>query len=84
MFLTKLKDKILIKIYKKFLKTSYKYIVATIEVYGKWINVNDLFIFGGFFSIGYGLWQVSQVLTYTICGGISMLLGLGWLTRRSN
>ncbi|MEN6465651.1 MAG: hypothetical protein ABFD62_10775 [Syntrophaceae bacterium] len=45
------------------------------------VDVRDLLIFGGMFSIGYGLWSLYPWLGFTVFGFVSMALGLGWLFR---
>jgi len=38
-------------------------------------GLRDFFVFGGMGMLGYGLWQINPVLTYTVCGSLLMLLG---------
>jgi hypothetical protein len=47
----------------------------------KALDVRDLLVYGGLFSIGYGLYQLFPWLGWTAFGVVSMLLGLGWLFR---
>jgi len=44
-------------------------------------DIRDCFVFGGLGILSYGIWQVEQWLAFVVCGGILMLLGLGWLER---
>lgn len=44
-------------------------------------DIRDLLVYGGLFSIGYGLYQFRPWLGWTVFGLFSMLLGLGWLFR---
>jgi len=44
-------------------------------------DVRDLLVYGGMFSIGYGLYQLHPWLGWTAFGVVSMLLGLGWILR---
>ena len=48
-----------------------------------WIafDIRDLLVYGGLFSIGYGLYQFRPWLGWTAFGIVSMLLGLGWILR---
>ena len=50
---------------------------------GLWaaFDIRDCFVFGGLGILSYGIWQVEQWLAFVVCGGILMLLGLGWLER---
>jgi len=42
----------------------------------------DVFFFGGLSMLGYGLYlQYGQWLSFSVCGAILMLLGLGFLTK---
>jgi hypothetical protein len=44
-------------------------------------DVRDLLVYGGLFSVGYGLYQLFPWLGWTAFGVVSMLLGLGWILR---
>jgi len=58
-------------------------------VFASWVkavksafDVRDFLVFGGMFSLGYGLYTLYPWLGFSAFGLTSMLLGLGWLTRR--
>jgi hypothetical protein len=44
-------------------------------------DIRDFLVYGGLFSIGYGLYQFRPWLGWTAFGVVSMLLGLGWILR---
>jgi hypothetical protein len=63
-------------------------LVSALKTIGFWISaawaafdVRDVLVYGGLFSIGYGLYHLFPWLGWTVFGLISMLLGLGWLFR---
>ncbi len=63
------------------LVTALKTIKSRISAAWTAFDVRDLLIYGGLFSIGYGLYQFHPWLGWTVFGVVSMLLGLGWLFR---
>jgi len=45
------------------------------------IDFRDTLVFGGLGLIGYGLYLYQPWVSFTVCGSLQMLLGLGWLDR---
>jgi len=79
-----MRNKAFVKSYKKIISSAYNFVGASTKFISRLIDIRDFFIFGGLSLIGYGLWQVLPWVSCVVCGLISMLLGLDWLTRRPN
>lgn len=47
------------------------------------VSIQDLFVFGGLFFLGYGLSMFRPWVGVSVSGALLMALGLGWLTRGS-
>jgi len=47
----------------------------------KLFDVRDLLVFGGLSMLGYGLYLREPWIAFSVCGVLSMALGLGWLAR---
>jgi hypothetical protein len=63
------------------LVTALKTLKSRISAAWAAFDIRDLLVYGGLFSIGYGLYQLFPWLGWTAFGIVSMLLGLGWLFR---
>ena len=45
------------------------------------LDIRDFLVYGGLFSIFYGLYQFRPWVGWSVFGLVSMLLGLGWIVR---
>jgi len=63
------------------LVTALKSVKSRIGAAWAAFDIRDLLVYGGLFSIGYGLYQFRPWLGWTAFGVVSMLLGLGWILR---
>lgn len=50
----------------------------------KAFDIRDFLVFGGLSMLGYGLYLREPWIAFSVCGVLSMALGLGWMTRVMN
>lgn len=58
--------------------------MRTISKIKDYLDIRDILVFGGLGMLGYGLYLFEPWTAYVVTGVLLMLLGLGWLFRRSN
>lgn len=56
--------------------------MRTISRIKDYLDIRDVFVFGGLVMLGYGLYLFEPWTAYVVTGALLMLLGLGWLFRR--
>lgn len=63
------------------LVTAFKAIKSWIGAAWAALDVRDLLVYGGLFSIGWGSYLIRPAFGFIVWGIVSMLLGLGWILR---
>jgi len=66
----------------KILSRAGSFITSLVKAVWTAFDIRDVFVFGGLSMLGYGLYlQYGKWLSFSVCGAILMLLGLGFLTK---